>query len=166
MEIWNLFIFYPSESIPPPIRPPGTDFHDFVRTELIMPKISFHNGQWLVINNKINRTHQPYFHWSHSTLKQGANAGFIHLAFFGFIFTQLWHLGQCTFTDLFDLCKLASRIPMYVHSWLQWWQVKRQLVYWLSIDQNERIECMNSMGRRVKVQSWHAIDWQYCRVCR
>ena len=72
-------------------------------------------------------------------------ARFIHLAFFASIFTQLWHLGQWTFTGLFDLCRLASRIPMYVHSWLQWWQVTLQLEYWDYIHLQAEIVGINSL---------------------
>ena len=75
-------------------------------------------------------------------------ARFIHLAFFASIFTQLWHLGQWTFTGLFDLCRLASRIPMYVHSWLQWWQVTLQLEYWDSMNYRAEIETINGLQMR------------------
>jgi hypothetical protein len=71
--------------------------------EMMTPTMSFH-----------------FFRVGQADLKQDINAGFIHLAFFRSIFTQLWHLEQITFTGFFDFCKLASRIPMYVHSWLQW----------------------------------------------
>ena len=45
------------------------------------------------------------------------------------ITTYTLHFGQCTFTGLRDLDRLASRFPMYTHSWLQRWQDTRQQEY-------------------------------------
>ncbi len=64
-------------------------------------------------------------------------------AFFRSMATRALHRGHWTFTGRFDRFRLASRIPMYVHAWLQRWQVRRQLVYWLCMSSRCLAEDIN-----------------------